>query len=131
ESYDYATYSSLVYADPADFDLALSWFAGYADPSMVTTWWNPALAGFSSVYNHGSEATNELIAEGAQSPAGPERADIFADLCEAVDVASESVPLVLRPSEIGYRTDSLSPTLFANEGYGNVLRSITEYRVAE
>ncbi|MGO2091924.1 ABC transporter substrate-binding protein [Microbacterium gubbeenense] len=131
ESYDYATYSSLVYADPADFDLALSWFAGYADPSMVTTWWNPALAGFSSVYNNGSEATNKLIAEGTKTPAGPERAEIFADLCEAVDAESESVPLVMRPSEIGYRTDSLSPTLFVNEGYGNVLRSITEYRAAE
>lgn len=131
ESYDYATYSSYVYEDPSDFDLALSWFAGYADPSMVTTWWNPALAGFSSVYNTGSDETNALIAEGASTPAGDERADVFTDLCASVDEESETVPLVLRPTEVGFRTDSLSPTLYANEGYGDVLRSIVEYRAAE
>ena len=42
---DYATYSDLVYGDPAGFNLALSWFAGYADPAMVTTWWNPEVTG--------------------------------------------------------------------------------------
>ena len=131
ESYDYATYSSLVYADPSDFDLALSWFSGYADPSMVTTWWNPSLAGFTSVYNVGSDETSALIADAAQTPAGAERADLFSDLCASVDEESETVPLVLRPTEIGYRTDGLSPTLFADEGYGNVLRAITEYRAAE
>lgn len=131
ESYDYATYSGLVYADPADFDLALSWFAGYADPSMVTTWWNPALAGFSGGYNSGSDEINTLIAAGGASSAGAERAETFVDLCAQVDAASETVPLVLRPSIIGYRSDAVSPTLYSNEGYGDFLRQLTEFRAAE
>ncbi|KTS90719.1 ABC transporter substrate-binding protein [Microbacterium testaceum] len=129
EQVDYATYSGKVYADPSDFDLALSWFAGYADPSMVTTWWNPSLAGFSAVYMTGSNDLNAAIAAGASTPAGAERATALADVCDLADRQSEMVPLVLRPSTIGWNTAELSPTLTADEGYGNVLRHIAEFRV--
>ena len=41
--------------------------------------------------------------------------------------AAQMMPLVTRPSVIGYRTDRVSPTLRAAEGYGNFLRDITSY----
>lgn len=128
EQLDYATYSGRVYSDPSDFDLALSWFAGYADPAMVTTWWNPALAGFSSVYMSGSPELNDLIATGASTQPGADRAEAFAELCSLADEQSEMVPLVLRPSIIGWNTASLSPSISSDEGYGDVLRRITEFR---
>lgn len=128
---DYATFSSRVYADPADFDLALSWFSGYADPAMVTGWWNPRTAAFSAGYNQGSPELDALIAAGASTPAGSERAGVFTDLCTQADTESETIPLVLRPSIIGYRGDTVSPTFYSNEGYGDVLRMLTEFHVAE
>lgn len=131
EQLDYAGYADRVYADPASFDLALSWFAGYADPSMVTTWWNPAVAGFSSVFMSGSEELNDLIADGYAAPAGDERAATFDQLCTTADEQSEMIPLVLRPSIIGYRTDSVSPTITSQEGYGNFLRQLSAFRAAE
>ncbi|GAB3600336.1 ABC transporter substrate-binding protein [Microbacterium tumbae] len=128
EQLDYATYSDRVYGSPADFDLALSWFAGYADPAMVTTWWNPEVAGFSSVFMKGSDELDGLIADGYETEPGADRAEEFGSLCRIADEQSEMVPLVLRPSTLGWNTGSLSPTLGADEGYGNFLRYITEFR---
>ena len=128
EQLDYATYSDRVYGSPADFDLALSWFAGYADPAMVTTWWNPEVAGFSSVFMSGSDELDSLIAEGYTTEPGSDRGAVFEELCALADEQSEMIPLVLRPSTIAWNTSSLSPTLTSNEGYGNFLRHITEFR---
>jgi len=125
---DFATYSAKVYGSPADFDLALSWFAGYADPAMVTTWWNPEVAGFSAVFMKGSDELDALIEDGYTTAPGEERAAVFQDLCTLADEQSEMVPLVLRPSTIGWNTASLSPTLSSDEGYGNFLRYLTEFR---
>lgn len=129
EQLDYATYSARVYEDPADFDLALSWFAGYADAAMVTTWWNPEVAGFSTVFMKGSDELDALIADGYTTEPGDDRATVFEDLCALADEQSEMVPLVLRPSTIAWNTQSISPTLSSAEGYGNFLRYITEFRV--
>lgn len=127
---DYATYSDKVYGNPADFDLALSWFAGYADPAMVTTWWNPEVAGFSAVFMKGSDELDTLIAEGYATAPGADRAAVFQDLCVLADEQSEMVPLVLRPSTLGWNTASLSPTISSDEGYGNFLRHLTEFRAS-
>jgi peptide/nickel transport system substrate-binding protein len=40
------------------------------------------------------------------------------------------VPLVHRPSIIGFDTTAVSPTIQSNEGYGNILRNIVDYRMA-
>lgn len=130
EQFDYATYSSRVYAtDPADFDIALGWYAGYADPAMVTRWWNPTLAGFSGVFMTGNEAVNSLIDKGASTPVDdPSRADTFTELCEATDQQSEMVPLITRPTVVGFNNTTLSPTIYATEGYGNVLKLLTTFR---
>ncbi|MDY7103008.1 MAG: ABC transporter substrate-binding protein [Actinomycetota bacterium] len=131
EQMDYVSYSALVYEpDPADFDLAMSWFAGYADPSMVTGWWNPTQAVFSSVFMEDDPDVNALIAEGRATPPGDERAATFTDLCAAVDENAEMVPLLSRSTILGFRTDQLSPSFYAAEGYGNFLRLLTEFRAA-
>ncbi|GAA1860834.1 ABC transporter substrate-binding protein [Microbacterium koreense] len=128
EQLDYVTYSDFVYADPSNFDIALSWFAGYADPAMVTTWWNPEAAGFSSVFMQGSPELNELITEGYITEPGAERAAVFTDLCTVADEQSEMVPLLLRPSTLAWNTETVSPTLTVDEGYGDFLRYVTEFR---
>lgn len=128
EQLDYASYSDLVYADPSDFDLALSWFAGYADAAMVTTWWDPEVAGFTSVFMEGSDELDALIADGYATEPGEARAEVFADLCALADQQSEMIALVSRPTTLAWNTATLSPTIGSDEGYGNFLRHLTEFR---
>ncbi len=132
EQFDSATYDSRVFVEqPGDFDLALGWFAGYIDPSMVTKWWNPEQAFFNVGFTGVHEDLNELITAGASESDPDARAEIFTDLCASVDQYSEMVPLVHRPSLVGFAKDVVSPTIQANEGYGNIVRNITEYHLIE
>lgn len=130
EQFDTATYNARVFtAQPGDFDLSLGWFAGYVDPSMVTKWWNPEQAGFNVGFTGVHEDLNELITAGAEATDPDERATVLADLCATADEYSEIVPLVHRPSIIGYDSAELSPTIQSNEGYGDIFRDITAYRL--
>ncbi len=129
EQFDTATYNARVFGAPADFDLSVGWFAGYVDPSMVTKWWNPEQALFNAGYTGVHEDLNELITAGASETDPEARAEVFTELCATADEYSEIVPLVHRPSIVGFDTAAVSPTIQRNEGYGNILRDITEYRL--
>ena len=115
--------------EPMADDLSITWYAGYGDASMVTNWWNTEIQTFSARYMGGSPEINELILRGAETPSGPERQEVFTDLCAAVDEISEGVPLVNRPGVIAYRTDAVSPTINTNEGYGDILRFVKDFRM--
>lgn len=115
--------------EPMADDLSITWYAGYGDASMVTNWWNTEVQTFSARYMGGSPEINELILRGAETPSGPERQEVFTDLCAAVDEISEGVPLVNRPGVIAYRTDAVSPTINTNEGYGDILRFVTDFHM--
>lgn len=131
EQFDTATYDSRVFvAQPGDFDMTVGWYAGYTDPSMVTKWWNPEQAFFNVGFTGVHDDLNALIAEGASETDPDARAEVLTELCASADEYSEMVSLVHRPSVIGFDTAVVSPTIQSNEGYGNFLRNITEYRMA-
>lgn len=127
QKYDDTTYGAKVFGAKPDFDLAIGWFAGYVDASMVSRWWNPVIAGFSGTFLNDDKTLDALIDKAASEPDGSARTKTLADLCARVDTAAQMLPLVTRPSVIGYRTDQVSPTLRAAEGYGNFLRDLTSY----
>ncbi|MBS3182151.1 ABC transporter substrate-binding protein [Leucobacter manosquensis] len=132
EQFDTATYNARVFtAQPGDFDLSLGWFAGYVDPSMVTKWWNPEQAGFNLGFTGQHDDLNALIAEGAEVTDPDERAEVLTELCATADEYSEIVPLVHRPSIVGYDAGAVSPTIQSNEGYGDIFRDITAYRLPD
>lgn len=132
EQFDTATYNERVYtAQPGDFDLSVGWFAGYADPSMLTKWWNPEQAFFNVGFTGVHDDLSALIERGASETEGAARTDTLRQLCASADTYSEMVPLVHRPSIIGYNTDTVSPQIQSNEGYGNLLRNITDYRMPQ
>ncbi|QBE50201.1 ABC transporter substrate-binding protein [Leucobacter triazinivorans] len=131
EQFDTATYNERVFtAQPGEFDLSIGWFAGYTDPSMVTKWWNPEQAFFNVGFTGVHEDLNALIAEGASESDPSARAEVLTELCASADEYSEIVPLVHRPSIIGFDTAAVSPTIQSNEGYGDILRNIVDYRIA-
>ncbi|MET8829880.1 ABC transporter substrate-binding protein [Streptomyces sp. NPDC004610] len=129
EKFDDATYLDQVFGENPDFDMAIGWFAGYADASMVSRWWNPSVAGFSSAFLTNDTTLNELIDTATAQAPGDGRDAALREVCERVDTNAEMLPLVTRPGVVGYRTDKVSPTLHAREGYGNLLRNITEYKI--
>ena len=132
ESLDYGSYADRVYtAQPGQFDLALGWFAGYADPSMVASWWDPDTAIFNAGFMESHDDLTAAIEEAKGLEAGDERAEALQTVCELVDDYSEMVPLATRPQVVGYRSDSLGITLLTNEGYGDFLRGIVDFRTLE
>lgn len=128
---DYASYSERVLTSvPGKFDLALGWFAGYADASMVANWWNPERAGFTAGFAGNHSDLNDLIDEANRETDPDERESTLTQLCESADKYSEMVPLVHRPSIIATDDSRLSLDLYTNEGYGDFLRNLPTARIA-
>ncbi|MEU6266181.1 ABC transporter substrate-binding protein [Saccharopolyspora shandongensis] len=129
EQLDEGSWAGKVYGEvPARFDAALSWFAGYADAGMAPRWWDPESAGFNIGFMRPNPALNEAIAAvNATADPGP-RADALGRLCAEVDADAQMIPLVTRPVVVGYRMDSLSPSVYAVEGYGNPYHRVAEFR---
>lgn len=130
EQLDEASWAGKVYGSvPAQFDAALSWFAGYAGADMVARWWNPDAAKFNLGFMAPNPELNTAIATASATPEGPDRAAALQRLCAAVDTDAQMIPLVTRPALVGYRADAVSPTVYATEGYGNVFREAAGYRL--
>lgn len=131
EQLDEGSWAGKVYgAVPAGFDAALSWFAGYAGAGMVAKWWNPEAAGFNIGFMKPNPELNRVLDSATSQPDGPGRAPALRELCTAVDTDAQMIPLVTRPVIVGYRADSLSPTVYATEGYGNAFRGVADYRLS-
>ncbi|UQN14834.1 ABC transporter substrate-binding protein [Gulosibacter sp. ACHW.36C] len=132
ETLDYGTYSERVYAtQPGDFEMALGWFAGYGDASMVTSWWNPDTAFFNAGFTQSHDDLNEAIATAQQLPDGDERTAALADVCGLADGYAEMIPLATRPTVIGFRGDQVQASILAGEGYGDFLRGLPEFRLTQ
>lgn len=131
EQLDEGSWAGKVYGEvPARFDAALSWFAGYAGAGMVAKWWNPEQAGFNIGFMQPNPELNRMIDAAASEVDGPTRVSALRELCDAVDEDAQMIPLVTRPALVGYRSDSVSPTVYATEGYGNTFRRVADFRLA-
>ncbi|WP_067179523.1 ABC transporter substrate-binding protein [Microtetraspora niveoalba] len=130
EQYDVGTYEKRVLTTrPGEFDLAIGWFVGYVDASMVTRWWNPKLSGFTSGFAGDHADLDALIAKAQATGDESARAAALTELCASADRHSEIVPLVHRPSFLAVDTSVVSPTVQSDEGYGDFLRHIADFRL--
>ena len=86
-------------------------------------------ATFTSRFMAGSKTLNDLVVQANEKPAGGSRDAVLAKLCAEVDRTAEQVPLMTRPGVIAYRTDKLSATINSTEGYGDIFRYITDFRL--
>ncbi len=132
EQLEETSWNGKVYGEvPGEFDAALSWFAGYADSGMVTKWWDPDTAGFNLGFMESTDELSGLIDAVNSQPQGSERQEAIADLCAAVEEDAQMVPLVTRPSMVGYRCDAASLSLHSDEGYGNPFRLLSDARMVQ
>lgn len=114
-----------------EFQFALSWFAGYADPALVLSWWNPDFAQWNKVFLPPDPAIAGLIETAKSTPAGAERQATFRALCEKIDAQGGIVSIVGKPDIVGYRTDQLNARIHPAEGYFNTLKYLPEFTLVE
>jgi peptide/nickel transport system substrate-binding protein len=121
-----------VFSDnPGTFDAAMSWFAGYADPAMVVSWWNPETALWNQGFLEPNAEITDLIGQAQTLPAGSaERIEALAQACNAIDQDAGIIPLVTRTVVVAYRSDQISPVIHPIEGYIDQFRFISEFEEA-
>lgn len=113
------------------FDFALSWFAGYADPSMVLGWWDPEFAKWNKVFLEPNPELAALLDQAKQTADGPERQTLFAEICGKIDEQATILSLVGKPDIVAWRTDRITADIQPVEGYFDTLKHVETFaRVA-
>ena len=110
-----------------NFHLAVSWFAGYSDPSLVLRWWNPITAGFNKGFLKPVEAYTELLSKINQLPPGPDRTAAMKKACAIIDEQANMLALVNKPDYIGYRKDLVDARFGRAEGNFNTMKYLEAF----
>lgn len=123
-----AEWYARVFADETDFDLAVSWFAGYTDPAIVLFWWTEAgMAGWAHGYTLTDERLDALVSRTRMLPEGEERNDALAEACRVINENSNVLALVNKPDYVAYRSDLIVARIGRNEGTFDNLKYAEEF----
>jgi len=117
-----ADWYARVFSPETDFHLAMSWFAGYTDPSLVMRWWNPESSGWNIGFLKPVEAYNDLLVKINQLPKGPERTAAMVEAVALIDEQANMLALVNKPDYIGYRKDLINARFSPIEGNFNTFK---------
>jgi peptide/nickel transport system substrate-binding protein len=112
-----------------DFDLDINNFAGYNDPSLVTTWWNPRLAQFNKGFMKSDARLNKLIDQGFATPPGPARAAVLQQACDRAAEGANMIPLVTKPNVIAYRSDKVNASFAQIDGLAQPLIDVPGFGI--
>ncbi|SMH26691.1 ABC transporter substrate-binding protein [Mesorhizobium australicum] len=116
-----------VFSAKTDFDLALSWLAGYSNPTQILSNWNPEWVGWSAGFMTPSAEYNKAVNKVRQLPDGPERDRVIEQACQIIYDQANMLPLVSKPDYLGYRKDKIKARFSSIEGNFNTLKYITEF----
>ncbi len=123
-----AEWYARVFAPETDFDLAVSWFAGYTDPAIVLFWWTTAgMTGWANGYTVVDERIDALVAQARSLNDGPERDVALAEVCALINENSNVLALVNKPDYVAYRTDLIAARIGTNEATFNNLKYADEF----
>ena len=115
-----------VFSDETDFNLAVSWLAGYTDPSLVMRWWKPGKS-FSRGFVIPIEEYNVLLAKIQELPSGPERTAAMRDACSIIEEQANMLALVNKPDYIAYRRDLVDARFSKIEGNFNTMKYLESF----
>jgi peptide/nickel transport system substrate-binding protein len=110
----------------ADFDIVVSWFAGFGDPSMVLNYWNPTLGGFGALWVKPDAALIHDIGESQTTAPGAARDKALVEACMRIAQDANIIPVVSKNAVVAYRADKISGHAVPLEGYGVPLRNLAE-----
>jgi peptide/nickel transport system substrate-binding protein len=123
-----ADWYARVFVAETDFDLAVSWYAGYSDPAMVLYWWTPeGAAGWADGYTLEDERLTGAIETVRTSPKGPERLAAMDEACKLINENANVLALVSKPDYIAYREDLVDVRIGTKEGNFNMLKYAEEF----
>jgi peptide/nickel transport system substrate-binding protein len=130
ESLDIGTAMKRVYSGgPADFDLTVSWSAGYADPAMDLAWYIPELVSFNKGFVKPDPRLDSMVEKGLVTKPGDKRTETFRQACDRIARNANIIPLVTKDAIVTYRSDKAVPSLLSVEGYALPLRRLAEFGV--
>ena len=122
-----AEYLQKVFTD-GDFDMALSWLAGYTDPTMVIAWWNPKFAVWNQVFQEEVPALSAALDEVKTMEDGPARDGKLKEICSMIDDSSNLLALVSKTDYIAYRSDKIELKVPAHSGSSNTFQYIAAFK---
>ena len=114
-----------------DFDFAISWLAGYTDPSMIIAWWNPKFAAWNQVFQEDVPALDKALDEVKTMPDGADRDKKLAGICDAIDDGANLLALVSRTDYVAYRSDKIAVKVAPRSGSSNTFQYVYEYKPLE
>jgi peptide/nickel transport system substrate-binding protein len=117
-----------VFSPQTDFNLSMSWFAGYSDPSIVLNWWVPNFAGWNVGFLKPMEGYAALVDQIRREPDGPKRDELMAEACKLAQDGANILALVNKPDYVTYRKDTLMPRFSNVEGNFDTLKYIGEFK---
>jgi peptide/nickel transport system substrate-binding protein len=121
-----AEYLQKVFTD-GDFDFAVSWLAGYTDPTMVISWWNPKFAVWNAVFQEDVPALDEALEEVKKLPVGAERDAKLAEVCRLIDDGANLLALVSKIDYVAYRSDAIAIKIDPRSGSSNTFQYAAEF----
>jgi peptide/nickel transport system substrate-binding protein len=110
-----------------DFDSALSWLAGYSDPSMVIAWWNPKYAVWNTVFQEYSAPLADALDKVKGAPEGAERDAQFAEICRMIDDGANILALVSKVDFVVHRSDAMEIRLDPVSASSNTYQYVAEF----
>jgi len=121
-----AEYLKKVFTD-GDFDLAISWLAGYTDPSMVIAWWNPKFALWNQVFQRDVPGLDNVLDQIKTMQDGLDRDAKLDEACKLIDDGANLLALVSKVDYVAYRTDRVKLKLPARSGSSNTFEYVAEF----
>ena len=110
-----------------EFDAALSWLAGYTDPSMVVAWWNPKFAVWNTVFHEYVPALADALEQLKSTPDGPQRDAELASICRQIEDGANILALVSKVDFVVHRSDLMDIRLDPVSGSSNTYQYVAEF----
>jgi peptide/nickel transport system substrate-binding protein len=121
-----ADYLKKVFTD-GNFDFAISWLAGYTDPSMVIAWWNPNFALWNKAFQEDVPDLDKALNEIKTMQDGPERDAKLDEACKLIDDGANILALVSKIDYVAYRSDHVKVKIAPRTGSSNTYQYIAEF----
>lgn len=111
-----------------DFDMALSWLAGYTDPTMVISWWNPKFALWNATFQQNVPALDTALVQVKQMQPGAARDAKLAEICRMIDDGANLLALVSKVDYVASRSDRVALRIDPVSGSSDTFQHVAEFR---
>lgn len=121
-----AEYLQKVFTD-GDFDFAASWLAGYTDPTMVISWWNPDFAVWNLAFQEKIPELSKALDDVKTMPDGADRDASLVEICRMIDESANLLALVGKVDYTVYRADEIAVKVPTSSGSSNTFQYAAEF----